>query len=90
MKTLGCLFFFLFGIFILFFAVFGNIIRVLFGLRKAQKNFKKAAKQAEKEQRKQNHNYSDQQTSRPHKKQQNKGKIFDKNEGEYIDFEEVK
>ena len=83
MQFLGCLFFLLFGVFIIFFAVFGNLIRMLWGVKKATKKFKNAAK----EQQKQESQFS--QERHEHRKKE-KGKIFDKSEGEYIEFEEIK
>lgn len=94
MHIFGCLLLFLFSIVFIVIALFGNVLKVLFGLRKMNKNFQKAAEQAQKRQTTQEFHSGTQQNtgggSTHRHKAANKGKIFPKDEGEYIDFEEVK
>ncbi len=77
---IGCLLSFVFILFFFIFAAVGNILRVLFG-------FNNLHKRNARQQQQQTH------TQRPHASNASpasEGKIFDKNEGEYVDFEEIK
>ena len=93
MKFLGCLIFLLFGFVFILIAFFGNILKLFYKLHKANKQFKKAAENAGKGQFGEQQKYTE--TSRDssgvhHHKKQEGEKIFSKNEGEYVDFEEIK
>ena len=83
----GCLFVIIFGVFIVFFSIIINLIRLIFNVKKTTKNFKKKAEEAFNQQSTSKTGQTHQHTKRPNN---DNGKIFDKNEGEYIDFEEIK
>ena len=92
MKFLGCLIFLLFGFFFIVIAFFGNFIKLFYKMYKANKQFKKTAENAQKAQ------YGPQQETTSngssngstHHKRKEGEKIFAKNEGEYVDFEDIK
>ena len=85
MHLLGCLFFIVFGILITLFVVAFNVLKVFFRLKKATQQFTKGKNKAEKPSS--SHSQGGTHTaSTPH----SSGKIFKKEEGEYVDFEEIK
>ena len=88
MALLGCLFLFLFLVVVILLlspVILLNILRNLLGLKtKTQWN-----KTSSKSQQQQHHQQHQQKTASQQKHKSNKKK-FDRNEGEYIDFEEVK
>lgn len=79
------------------FSILGNILRVLFGFGKRNTNYQNRTYT---HQGQTNHtqadddaeNYSETSSSsqKPHRASGNKKKIFDDDEGEYVDYEEVK
>ncbi len=77
---LGCLFTFVFIIIFFIVAAVGNLLRVFFGFNNLHK---KTARQQPRQTYTQRSNSSNASSA-------SEGKIFDKNEGEYVDFEEVK
>ena len=93
MKFLGCLIFLLFGFVFIVIAFFGNFIKLFYNLHKANKQFKKTAENARKSQYNQESQYTETSSGSaysPHHKKQEGEKIFPKDEGEYVDFEEIK
>lgn len=85
MPTILGLFFFIIVIVLIFgLSIISGILRLLFGFGRKRGN--------NKQQREQQNSYHSNEESDTFKGsvQQNRKKIFDKNEGEYIDFEEVK
>ena len=86
MALLGCLFLFLFLVVVILLlspVILLNILRNLLGL-KTKTQWNKTSSKSQ-----QQHQQHQQETASQQKHKSNKKK-FDRNEGEYIDFEEVK
>lgn len=80
MKFLGCLFVLTFlGVFLLA-AAAKSILRALFGPQPRQDSPRQSARE----------NRSTQSQAKTTQTSKKRSKIFDKNEGEYVDFEEIK
>ena len=89
MALLGCLFLFLFLVVVILLlspVILLNILRNLLGLKMKTQWNKTSSKSQQQHQQHQQHQ---QKTASQQKHKSNKKK-FDRNEGEYIDFEEVK
>ena len=80
MKALGCLFVFLFAMAVVFFMAVRNILAALFGRPKKGSASGQDARRRAGEPHREDHPHQD----------RSQGKIFDKDEGEYVDFEEIK
>lgn len=96
-ALLGCLGFIIFGVFIILFAVAMNIFKLIFRFRKAKKDFQHTMDQdTYKDQdpytqsSQDSYNDNNRQTSSHQRHNRNNRKIFDKSEGEYVDFEDIK
>lgn len=79
----GCLPLLLFGVFIAVFSLLGTVLRVLFTLKRSAQHFADSVRRGDKPQF----------TSRreqPKKDAKSRDKHFDRTEGEYVPFEEVK
>ncbi|EJX03156.1 hypothetical protein EVA_08735 [gut metagenome] len=92
---LGCLGFIVFGIFIIMFAGAINILKLIFRIRKAKKGFQHTMDQdTYQNQDPYTHSSQDSDNNRQRPSHQrhnrNNRKIFDKSEGEYVDFEDIK
>ncbi len=79
---MGCLVFIVFLGFFVFLAVLINILRVFFGVRNAARRFMGNTPSSGKQQ-------SRTEKTRESAPKKEKEKHFDKDEGEYVDFEEV-
>lgn len=78
MSILGFIFFIIVAVFVIGFSVIANILRALFGQPKRTTSSSQKANPAGSEKKKE--------TSAPQKRK----KVFDKDEGEYVDYEEIK
>lgn len=91
----GCLPLLLFGIVFIFFSALIGLLRLLFGVRRTARAFRDAMGGGAQQQTRQgrhdaghdNHTAHAAAGETSHRKN---GKFFDRNEGEYVDFEEVK
>ena len=82
------------------FAILGNILRVLFGIGKRTPNYQNRTYTHQKQNtytqnqtNDENENFAETSSSSSHKRSHSSGdrkKIFDDDEGEYVDYEEVK
>lgn len=80
---LGIILLFIFLIVIIVLTLLGNIVRMIFGLGKhTPKQFKGQRNET-------NDYHTEQQTTNSNNSSVGKKKIFDKDEGEYVEFEEV-
>ena len=79
MSILGFLFFIIVGVFILGFSIIGNILRAIFGLGK-RTTTSSSSQQTNSSQQSRKQKVSD-----PVQRK----KLFDKDEGEYVEYEEV-
>lgn len=89
-EGLGCLLAFTLGIVVLMYMAVRNILRVLFGVRNAARDFTNAARGFSHSGDEDAHKTDNARTSKPHRQERKGGKIFPKDEGRYVDFEEVK
>lgn len=89
-SLLGCLFILIFGFLFFLFAVFRSTISLLFGARQAARGFQSQSSARADEQRAQTvSGNAHHEHARQNSRQRRSGKIFEQNEGEYVDFEEV-
>lgn len=91
----GCLPLLLFSIIVIIFSAVIGLLRLLFGVRRTAKAFRDAmgggAQQSQRTGNSSTHTGSSRQSSTTGTAPQHKnGKFFGKDEGEYVDFEEVK
>ena len=84
---LGCLFTLLFGFVIAIFVIVFNLLKVFFRVKQATRKFTQGAGKTNEQTQTFTHT---RQTGERSSTQQPNKKIFNKNEGEYVDFEEVK
>lgn len=85
-SLFGCLFVIIFGVFIVVFSLLWNVLRVFFHIRKTTKDFQKKAESAFN----QEEGYTKAEPAHKSKHHNPNEKIFSKDEGEYVDFEEIK
>lgn len=81
----GCLFTLLFGFLIFIFVIGFNLLKIFFRVKQTTRKFTQSGKQNNTHAQNNTHTY--QQTK---KNSTTNKKIFQQNEGEYVDFEEVK
>lgn len=81
-SFLGFIFIFVFAVILLVFAIIGKITRTIFGIGRRVTSSQKSNKQYSEE-------YAQNQSTNGSKSKGHK-KVFDKDEGEYVEFEEIK
>ncbi len=88
-KFLGCLFVLLFGVVFVAFAFLQQFFRVLFGQTPRSGRSTNSTSNQQHSSAHTSSGNAHRESGRKNSRQRRSGKIFEKNEGEYVDFEEV-
>ncbi len=89
MKFLGCLFVLIFGVVFVAFAFLQQLYHTFFGPTPSSRRSTSSSSSSQSYQRNTSSGNAHHETGRQNSRQRRSGKIFAKNEGEYVDFEEV-
>ncbi len=89
MKFLGCLFILLFGVVFVALAFLQQLFRAFFGQSPSSRRSTNSTNSSSHTQSTSTSGNARHEAGRKNSRQRRSGKIFEKNEGQYVDFEEV-